>query len=128
MTAAPRLGDPVALVGPLRFAQWLLLTFDRNYIACVERPRQLVLHHDTSVELDFWTLHRDGSEMFWFLVSETNSHLGPTGRVHQDTTLWSRAIENAGIPLTFIFESDLLHQGQRIANFFRLLPHVQAAY
>jgi hypothetical protein len=128
MTAKPRTGELVALVESIRLAHWLLLTFDRQYCDCVERPRQLTLHHDVSVELDFWTRQRDGAEMFWALVPEKDSLHGPTGRVHRDATLWSQAAQSTGIPLTFVHENQILHQGQRVANFFRLLPHTQAAY
>lgn len=128
MTAKPGSNEIVALVDPIRLAQWLLLMFDRHCTECVERPRKLTLHNEVSVELDFWTRHRDGSEMFWVIVSEKDSHLTLTGRVHRDATLWSQAAAATGIPLTFVHESQVLQRGQRAANFFRLLPHVQAAY
>jgi hypothetical protein len=128
MTAEPRSGRVVALVGPLRFAQWLLLAFDRHCRQCVERPRQITLHHDTTAELDFWTRHHDGSEMFWSLVPAVEPLSGSSGRTRRDTTLWSNAVQRAGIQLTFVFENEVLKQGQRIANYFRLLPHVQAGY
>lgn len=127
MTTHPRSGDLVTLVDPIRLAQWLLLIFNRQYRDCVERPRQLSLHHDKTVELDFWTLHNDGSEMFWVLVPEKDCQRGPSGRAHRDATLWSQAASGAGIPITFIYESEILHQGPKIANYFRLLPHAQAA-
>lgn len=128
MTAAPKTGRVVTLVGPLRFAQWLLLTFDRDCIDCVERPRPLSLSGSTCIELDFWSRRRDDSEMFWLMVAESDSTNGPTGRVHRDATLWSRAVQNAGLSLTFVYENEILQRWQRVANLFRLLPHVQAAY
>lgn len=128
MAAKPGRDDPVEIVGPLRFAQWLLLTFDARCHACVERPRQLTLYHDVVVELDFWTLQHDGSEMFWYIVPEKDLRKGPTGRVFRDATLWAEAAQQTGVPLTFVYEHHILQRGQRIANFFRLLPHAQAAY
>lgn len=128
MTAEPRTGRVVSLIGPLRLAQWLLLTFDRDCADCVERPRQLSLGGSTCIELDFWTRRRDDSEMFWFMVAESESTNGPTGRVHRDATLWSRAVQNAGVSLTLVYEKELLQRWQCIANYFRLLPNVQAAY
>jgi hypothetical protein len=128
MTAKPRTEELVALVDPIRLAQWLLLVFDRDYSECIERPRQLTLHHDVSVELDFWTRRRDGSEMFWVVVAESDSQHSVTGRVHRDATLWAQAAANTGIPLTFVHERQILQQGHRVGNYFRLLPHVQAAY
>ena len=128
LTTRPGRRTPVELVGPLRLAQWLLLIFDSQCRDCVERPRQLTLHPDITVEIDFWTQNCDGSEMFWHVVSDKSCESGPSGRIFRDTTLWAEAARKTGIPLTFVQERHILQRGQRVANYFRMLPHAQAAY
>lgn len=120
--------ETIEIVGPLRLALWLLTAFDNQCTSCVVRPRKLELHHDVTVELDFWALYGDGSERFIHLISDKDCLSGPTGRAFRDATLWSSAAQRTGTPLTFVFERDIASKGQRVANFLRMLANVQASY
>lgn len=61
------------------------------------------------------------------VISKDDIENGPNGVAPRSLNLWDRAAHNAGITLQFIFEHQLERRAQRVANYLRLLPHVQAA-
>lgn len=124
---SPRYGRSVMLVGVPRLAFWLEQEFDSAIEACVERPRTLDLHSGRSVELDFWTRSTAGKEVFWALVGVNEISSSKEGIKPKDAALWDQSAQNAGLSLDFAYEHQLQRRAQRVANFLRLLPHVQAA-
>ena len=124
---SPKHGRPAMVVGVPRFAFWLEQEFDPTVEACVERPRSLDLYSGRSVELDFWTRSTDGKEVFWALIGVNEVSSSKEGITPADAGLWEQAAQNAGLSLDFVYEHELQRRAQRVANFLRLLPHVQAA-
>ncbi len=127
ITRSPRQGRSVMLVGVPRLAFLLEQEFDPRIEALVERPRTIDLYSGRSVELDFWTRSADGKEVFWALVGVDEFSSSKEGIKPKDAALWDQSAQNAGLSLDFVYEHQLQRRAQRVANFLRLLPHVQAA-
>lgn len=127
ITRSPRHDRSVMLVGVPRLAFWLQQEFDPAIEACVERPRTLDLYSGRNVELDFWTRSTDGKEVFWALVGVDEFSSSKEGVKPKDAALWDQSAHNAWLSLDFAYEHELQRRAQRVANFLRLLPHVQAA-
>ena len=127
ITRSPRHGRSVMVVGVLRLAFWLQQEFDPAIEACVERPRSLDLYSGRNVELDFWTRSTNGKEVFWALVGVDEFSSSKDGIKPKDAALWDQSAHNAGLSLEFVYEHELRRRAQHVANFLRLLPHVQAA-
>jgi len=127
ITRSPKHGRSVMLVGVPRLAFWLEQEFDPAIEACVERPRTLDLYSGHSVELDFWTRTTAGKEVFWALVGVEEFSSSKDGVKPKDAALWDQSAHNAGLSLDFVYEHQLQRRAQRVANFLRLLPHVQSA-
>lgn len=124
---SPKLGRTVALVGIARLCFWLEREFDPATEVFVERPRQLELYEGRTVELDFWSRSSGGTERFWAMVGTDDSMISKGGIQPKDAALWDQAAHRAGLSLSFVYESELERRAQRIANYMRILPHVQAA-
>jgi len=127
ITRSPKHGRSVMLVGVPRLAFWLEQEFDPAIEACVERPRTIDLYSGRSVELDFWTRSTDGKEAFWALIGADDFSSSKEGIKPKDAALWDQSAHNAGLSIDFVYEHQLQRRAQRVANFLRLLPHVQAA-
>ncbi|THD09442.1 hypothetical protein [Rhodanobacter lindaniclasticus] len=127
ITYSPKAARAVSLVGITRLAFFLKNEFDPAAEAVVERPRSLELYSGRTVELDFWTLGTDGRETFWAVQGIEECERVQDGLQPKDATVWDQAAHRAGLSLRFVFEHDLQHRAQSIANYLRLLPHIQAA-
>lgn len=127
ITRSPKNSRSVMLVGVSRLAFWIEREFTPTVEACVERPRSLDLYPGRSVELDFWTRSSDGKEVFWALVGVDEFSSSKAGVKPKDAANWNQSAQKAGLPLEFVYEHNLQRRAQRVANFLRLLPHVQAS-
>ncbi|MEY2170627.1 MULTISPECIES: hypothetical protein [unclassified Rhodanobacter] len=127
ITYSPKAGRAVALVGVARLAFWLENEFDPTTQAVVERPRDLELYSGRTIELDFWTRGTDGAETFWAVQGIEECDRVNDGLQPKEATLWDQAAHRAGLSLKFVFEHELQHRAHSIANYLRLLPHIQAA-
>lgn len=127
ITYSPRQERVICVEGVAKFGKWLLFEFDPSIAHCVERPRSLELDERRHIELDFWTREKNGEETFWALLSQDETRADLGGRAPKEKLAWEKAADAAGIRLRFIIEEDLLVQSTRIANYFRMLSHVQAS-
>jgi hypothetical protein len=124
---SPKLNRVVMLIDVLRLSFWLELEFDATTETVVERPRHLQLHTNRTIELDFWTRGTNGTEQFWAVIGADDFTSTKDGLQPKDTALWDQSAHRAGLSLKFVYEHELDRRAQRIANYMRLLPHVQAA-
>jgi hypothetical protein len=124
---SPKLNRTVTLVDMLRLSFWLEREFDPDIETIVERPRHLELHAGRTIELDFWTRAADGAEQLWAVIGADEFTSTKFGIQPKDVAVWDQAAQRAGLSLQFIYEHELHRRAQRIANYMRLLPHVQAA-
>lgn len=124
---SPKQDETITLIGVTRLAFWLEREFDPQTQACVARPRGLELYPGHEVEIDFWTRSCDGSETFWIAVGADDARVTASGVEIKDQPLWEAAAQRAGLSLSYIQEHGLQQRSQPIANYLRLLPHVQAA-
>lgn len=124
---SPKQNQAITLVGVMRLAFWLEQEFDPLTVACVARPRGLQLYPGHEVEIDFWTRSRDGAETFWIAVGASDAQHTKDGVEVKDRPVWEAAAQRAGLSLDYIHEQGLQQRSQPIANYLRLLPHVQAA-
>lgn len=127
ITYSPKAARSVSLVGVTRLAFWLENEFDRATEAMVERPRNLELYSGRKVEIDFWTRGTDGRETFWAVQGIEECERTQDGLQPKDANLWDQAAHRASLSLRFVFEHELQQRAQSIANYLRLLPHIQAA-
>lgn len=115
----------IEVIGVPALSLALLLEFNPNIVAYVERPRLL----DTSAgrhELPFWVRDRQGRERFLFIVPTNASQPGQNGRrIHRRTEALLDAARRAEIQLIFVSEPDLIDQRLRITQTLRMLPYVQ---
>jgi hypothetical protein len=123
---SPKLNRVVTLIGVLRLSFWLEREFDTATETVVERPRHLQLHDNRTIELDFWTRGTNGGEQFWAVIGADDFTSSKDGIRPKDIALWDQAAHHAGLSLKFVYEHELNRRAQRIANYMRILPHVQA--
>lgn len=126
ITRSPKCGRAIMIVGVFRFAFWIEQEFNPAVERCIERPRDLDLCDGRSVEIDFWTRSKSGEEVFWVLIGANELSILKEGDKPQSIMLWNQAAQKAGLSLQFAYEHKLQLRSQHIANFLRLLPHVQA--
>jgi hypothetical protein len=117
----------VRVVGLPNLALALRLEFDPTIIAYTERPRLLRCGADV-YEFSYWYLERGGRETLALLVPTPDSAPAEGGRRrHRRAEQLLDAARAAHLPLSFVFESELVAQGQELATFLRMLPSVQIA-
>lgn len=125
---SPKQGELVTVVGVPRLMQGLELEYDPKVVAFVPRPRFLEVG-EHRYEFSFW--HRDsgGREVLSLLVRPSETVSGAGGRHrHRQAEALLAAAEAAKLPLRFVIEADQPRRSIRHANFYRLLPSVQAAH
>jgi len=124
---SPKQDETITLLGVTRLAFWLEREFDPLTVACVARPRSLEWRPGHEIELDFWVRLRDGTETFWVTVGADDTRATNDGYQAKDSRAWDDAARRAGLSLDYAYEQALSSRAQRLANYLRLLPHVQAA-
>lgn len=118
----------MSVVGIPAIAQLLLLDFEPNIVAIVERPRVLRAG-SRSYEISFWCCERDGRERMLLLVPSSESTRNGNGRrYHREAEALIDAAKEAQLPLEFVHASELRAHEHRIALAYRLLPLVQTAH
>ena len=124
---SPKARRMVGLVGAPCLAYWLEFEFDPTIEVCVERPRKLELHQNRQVEIDFWTKSVTQDEAYWVVLNLGDSLSTEGGYVPRDFNLWDRVMQRVGIAIKFLSEQELNSRAQRISNWIRILPYVQAS-
>lgn len=122
---SPKEKRRIEVIGVPAVGLALLLEFNPNIVAYIERPRVL----ETSAgrhELAFWIRNKQGHERFLFIVPTSSSQPGQNGRrIHRRTEALLEAAKRAEIQLIFVSEPDLLDQRMRITQALRMLAYVQ---
>jgi hypothetical protein len=122
---SPKEKRRIEVIGVTALGLALLLEFNPNIVAYIERPRVI----ETSAgrhELSFWIRNKQGRERFLFIVPTSASQPGQNGRrIHRRTEALLEAARRAEIQLIFVSEPDLLDQRMRITQALRMLAYVQ---
>lgn len=123
---SPKEGRLVRVSGLPSIALALLLEFDPNVVAFVERPRILCAGNDR-YEISFWVRERSGVERMPLIVRSCDMERGKGRAGHRRAAALIEAATAAYIPLEFVLERDVLAQRAKIALAYRQLPSVQCA-
>lgn len=124
---SPKLDRVVEVIDALRAQMALEFEFDPNVLGFAERPRTLDVA-DRVVELDFFTLERNGCERYWLLVPDSECcEPGSPRRQHREAVAFVDAANRSHLALEFVFEFDLLKRRSRFNELLRLLPYAQDA-
>ncbi|MCD9127676.1 hypothetical protein [Luteimonas fraxinea] len=124
---SPKLDRIVEVVEPSRAQMAIEFEFDPAVLDFAERPRRLSVGQ-RDVELDFFTLERNGRERFWLFVPNAECYEpGSPRRVHRESTALVDAANNAHLALEFTFEADLIKRRSRFNQSLHLLPYAQDA-
>lgn len=124
---SPKQGQLTTVVGFTRAMQGLELEFNPGVVAYVPRPRTLLVG-EVRYEFSYWHREAGGREVLSLHVRPGETVPGAGGRQrHRQADALLAAAEAAQLPLHFVFESELPRRSVRHANYYRLLPSVQAA-
>jgi len=124
---SPRNRRIVSVIDALNFGLALRLEFDSSIAAYVERPCQLMLSERRRIDLTYWVRPTSGEECFYLTIPASVTRNGRnTPHTPKDQDALTSAARRQGIRLDFVFEAELIAEGERLSTYFRLLPYVQS--
>jgi len=125
---SPRNLRVASITDALNFALGLKFEFDPHIAAYIERPCRLFLSARRHIDLSFWTRSHSGEECFHLAVP-TSATVGTAGNdiAAKERDLLQQAVDRQGLKVKYVFEPELVREGEQISTYFRLLAYVQSS-